>query len=68
LERTKRCVFRLGHGEVVLGQVRLDQDQVVQGNLESRVAGARAAEGLLDEHAERKYSTSRSILTTALGL
>jgi hypothetical protein len=52
----------------MLGKVRLDQDQVVQGNLEGGVAGARATEGLLDEHAKRKHSASRSIFTTALGL
>jgi hypothetical protein len=52
----------------MLGQMRLDQDQVVQGNLQRRVACARATERLLDKHAERKYSASRSILTAALGL
>jgi hypothetical protein len=48
--------------------MRLDQNQVVQGNLQRRVACARATKCLLDEHAERKYSTSRSVLTAALGL
>lgn len=52
----------------MLRQMRLDQDQVVQGNLESRVACARATKCLLNEHAEGKYSASRGILTAALGL
>jgi hypothetical protein len=52
----------------MLRQMRLDQDQVVQGNLESRVACARATKCLLNEHAKGKYSASRGILTAALGL
>lgn len=52
----------------MLGQVGLDENQVVQSNLERRVAGARSAESLLDKHAKRKYPASRSILTAALGL
>lgn len=33
LERAKRSIFGLRHGEVMLGQVGLDEDQVVQSNL-----------------------------------
>lgn len=52
----------------MLGQVRLDENQVVQSNLQSGVAGARAAKSLLDEGAQRKHTTSSSGLAAALGL
>jgi hypothetical protein len=52
----------------MLGQVSLDEDQVVQGNLEGRVAGPRSLERLLDEGAEGKHPRSSRRLTTALGL
>jgi hypothetical protein len=56
------------HSEVMLGQVRLDEDQVVQGNLQGGVAGARTAKSLLDESAQGKHTTSSNSLATALGL
>jgi hypothetical protein len=52
----------------MLRQMSLDEDQVVQGNLQSRVAGSRALERLLDESAEGQHSRTRRRLTTALGL
>jgi hypothetical protein len=52
----------------MLGEVRLDENQVVQSNLEGRVAGARSLERLLDESAEGKHSWSTRRLTTTLGL
>jgi hypothetical protein len=33
LQSAKRCIFGLGHGEVMLGKVSLDKNQVVKGNL-----------------------------------
>lgn len=68
LQRTKRGIFRLRHGEVMLWQVGFDEDQVVQSDLQSRVASTRSAKSLLDEGAEGKHSTSRSSLAAALGL
>ena len=52
----------------MLGQVRLDENQVVQCNLQGGVAGARSTKSLLDEGAQRKHTTSSSGLATALGL
>jgi hypothetical protein len=68
LESTVRCIFRLSSGEVLLGQVRLDEDQVVQGNLQGGVASARSTESLLDKGTQRKDSTTRTSLTAALRL
>jgi hypothetical protein len=68
LQSAKRGIFRLRHGEVVLREVSLDEDKVIQGNLQCGVAGARSTKSLLDESAKRKHSTSRSSLTTTLGL
>jgi hypothetical protein len=68
LQSTERGILRLGHGEVMLGQMGLDEDQVVQGNLQSGVAGPRSLERLLDESAEGKHSRPRGILAAALGL
>jgi hypothetical protein len=68
LQSTQRGILRLGHGEVMLGQMSLDEDQVVQGNLQSGVAGPRSLESLLDESAKGKHSRSRGVLATALGL
>jgi hypothetical protein len=68
LQSTERGILRLGHGEVMLGQMGLDEDQVVQGNLQSGVAGPRPLERLLDESAEGKHSRPRRILAAALGL
>jgi hypothetical protein len=52
----------------MLGQVSLDEDQIVQSDLQGRVAGTRSAKSLLDESAEGEHSTSSSSLTTTLGL
>jgi hypothetical protein len=68
LQSTERGILRLGHGEVMLGQMGLDEDQVVQGNLQSGVAGPRSLERLLDESAKGKHSRPRGILAAALGL
>jgi len=68
LQSAKRGIFRLRHGEVVLREVSLDEDEVIQGNLQSGVASARSTKSLLNESAKRKHSTSRSSFTTTLGL
>jgi hypothetical protein len=52
----------------MLGQVSLDEDQIVQSDLQGRVTGTRSAKSLLDESAEGEHSTSSSSLTTTLGL
>jgi hypothetical protein len=52
----------------MLGQMSLDENQVVQSDLQGRVTGTRSAERLLDEGAQGKHTTSRSSLATTLGL
>jgi len=44
------------HGEVMGGNVRLDQDQIIESHLQGRVTRARAAQSLLDELPERQYT------------
>ena len=48
--------------------MRLDEDQVIQSNLQSGVAGARSAKSFLDEGAQRKHPTSGNSFAPALGL
>lgn len=48
------AILGLLHGEVVLGHMGLDENQVVQGNLQRGVAGAGAPESLLDKGAQRQ--------------
>lgn len=45
-------VVGLLHGEVMAGDVRFDEDEVVEGNLQGGVARSRTAERLLDEGSE----------------
>jgi hypothetical protein len=61
-------ILGLRHGEIMLRQLRLDQDQVVQRDLQSGVAGTGPAKRLLDEGTKGKHSAPRSCLATALGL
>ena len=42
------------HGEVVVGHVSLDEDEVVEGDLQGGEAGARTPERFLDEGAQRQ--------------
>ena len=45
-------VVRLLHREVVARDVRFDEHQVVEGHLQGRIAGAGAAERLLDKSSQ----------------
>jgi hypothetical protein len=45
-------VHRLFHCEIMFRHMRLDENQVIQSNLESRVTCPRAAQGFLDEVAQ----------------
>ena len=56
----------LVRGRIGAGNVRLDLDQVVQRDLQGAVAGARAAEGLLDEGAERQHALAAGGRITAV--
>jgi hypothetical protein len=65
LQCTQGCnILGLLHREVVFGDMRLDQNQVVQSDLQGAVAGARAAQGLLDKSPERYYATGCSFTPT----
>lgn len=59
---TLMTVVRLFHGEIVLGDMGLDQDEIVQGDLERGVAGARSAERLLDEGAQGQNGLAADII------
>lgn len=49
-----RTVIALLHGEIALGYVRFDEDEVVQCHLQRRVAGTRSLESLFDVSAQRQ--------------
>lgn len=57
-------VVGLFHGEIVLRDVGLNEDQVVQRNLEGGIAGARAAQSLLDEGAQRQHRLVAELIAT----
>lgn len=59
-------VRRLLGGKVVLGNVGLDENQIIERDLESRVASARATQRLLDEGSQRQHGLA-SQLTSACG-
>lgn len=55
LQGTSSLVIpRLFHGEILSRDVPLDEDEIVHGYLQCRVAGARPLEGLLDEGPQGK--------------
>ena len=58
-------VVRLLHGKVMLGHMSPDEHQVVQSDLQSRIACARATQSLLDKSTQGQYATSRRSLTAA---
>lgn len=48
-------ILVLLHSKATLGNVRLDEDEIVQRDLQGRVASARAPERLLDKGAQRQH-------------
>jgi len=62
LESTIReAIIWLLHGEVMLGDMGLNKNQVIQSYLESRVAGAGATKRLLDKGSQREDSLAAEL-------
>lgn len=60
-----RDILGLFHGEIMLGHMTLDENQIVQGNLKRRVARPRTTQRLLNEGAQRQNTTTGGSLTPA---
>lgn len=64
LQSPQRLVLGLLHGEVNLGDVRLDEDEVVKCDLEGRVAGPGSAERLLNKGSKRQHTAAGALVAT----
>jgi len=51
------AVIRLLHGEVVLGNVWLDEYEIIKCYLQGRIAGARSSKGFLNKEPQWQDST-----------
>lgn len=58
------AVVGLFHGEISLWELVLDQDQIVKGDLQGRVAGTGPTKRLLDEGAQRKHTRAVGLVAT----